>query len=169
MQAIQLTRRANHHHLPKLIVTNIKVTITSQSLEDRLVTLIHCFSPLQLLLLPDFMSESAYYVEEAANGLTSLLEECLPYSLAQAGVREECRDIAFSLSVEFYGQVFGELACVSNEVARQSKQVNYIHPGQLFFSKEKSCPGWDSNPQRSAVSVSALPTELPAIFFIHRV
>ena len=86
------------------------------------------------------MSESAY-AEEAD---TSLLEECLPFSLAQAGVREECRDIAFSLSVEFYGQVFGELACVSNEVARQS---NYIHPGQLYSKeKKKSCPGWDSNP-----------------------
>ena len=67
-----------------------------------------CFFVLQLLLLPDFSSESAYYAEQADGGDTSLLDLCLPRSITLGGVREECRDIVFALSVEFYGQVFGE-------------------------------------------------------------
>ena len=62
---------------------------------------------LQLLLLPDFSSGSAYYAQIAATDDASLLELCLPRSVTLGGVREECRDIVFALSVEFYGQVFG--------------------------------------------------------------
>lgn len=32
----------------------------------------------------------------------------MPRSITLSGVREECRDIVFALSVEFYGQVFGK-------------------------------------------------------------
>lgn len=67
-----------------------------------------CLFPLQLLLLPDFSSQSVYYAEQVASGDSSLLESCIPHSVALAGMREECRDIVFSLSVEFYGQVFGK-------------------------------------------------------------
>lgn len=63
---------------------------------------------LQLLLLPDYSSGSAYYAEQAASGDTTLLLLCLPRSVALGGVREECQDIVFALSVEFYGQVFGK-------------------------------------------------------------
>ena len=64
----------------------------------------------QLLLLPDFRSGSAYYAaQEAASDVTLLdIEPCLPRSVALSGVREQCRDIVFALSVEFYGQVFGK-------------------------------------------------------------
>ena len=64
----------------------------------------------QLLLLPDFRSGSAFYAAQEATSDISLLdiEPCLPRSVALSGVREQCRDIVFALSVEFYGQVFGK-------------------------------------------------------------
>ena len=64
----------------------------------------------QLLLLPDFRSGSAFYAAQEATSDINLLdiEPCLPRSVALSGVREQCRDIVFALSVEFYGQVFGE-------------------------------------------------------------
>lgn len=67
-----------------------------------------CLFSLQLLLLPDFSSQSVFYADQVASGDTSLLESCIPHSVALGGVREECMDIVFALSVEFYRQVFGK-------------------------------------------------------------
>ena len=74
-----------------------------------LMVLVHSFA-LQLLRVPDFRSGSAYYAaQEAASDVGLLeIEPCLPRSVSLSGVREQCRDIVFALSVEFYGQVFGK-------------------------------------------------------------
>ena len=63
---------------------------------------------LQLLLLPDFSvpTVSTFYSSQSPQNQRDIIEPCLPRE-ATNSPSSVCQGVSFTLSTEFFGQVFG--------------------------------------------------------------